>query len=57
MTFIKYKDKFQKPTHGTMIDILRKYKDTDLSFNIYIRNEVVGYESLNDILSRLENEK
>ncbi len=53
----KYKDKFQKPTHGTMIDILRKYKDTDLSFNIYIRNEVVGYESLNDILSRLENEK
>jgi pyruvate formate lyase activating enzyme len=49
----KYKDKFQKPTHGAMIDILRKYQYADLSFKIYTRNEVIGYESLNDILDRL----
>ena len=49
----KYKDRFQKPTHGTMLDILKDYHDTDLSFKIYIRNEVVGYASLNDIINRL----
>ena len=53
----KYRNKFQKPTHGTMLDILKNYQDADLSFNIYMRNEVVGYESLNDIIGRLENEK
>jgi hypothetical protein len=53
----KYKDKFQKPTHGTMIEILRNYKVADLAFKIYIRNEVVGYEALNGILDRLEKDK
>jgi len=53
----KYKDKFQKPTHGKMIEILRNYKKINLNFKIYIRDEVVGYDSLNDILNYLENEK
>lgn len=53
----KYREKFQKPTHGTMLDILKKYRNADLSFNIYVRNEVVGYVSLNDIINRLEIEK
>jgi pyruvate formate lyase activating enzyme len=53
----KYKDRFQKPTHGTMLEILNEYIDIDLGFNIYMRNDVVGYESLKDIIDRLENMK
>lgn len=51
----KYKDMFQKPTHGTMLEILKKYNDLD--FNLFLRNEVVGYESLKDIIKSLEREK
>ena len=53
----KYKDQFQKPSHGTMVDILKRYQDADLSFKIYIRNEVIGYASLDDIIDRLEKVK
>ena len=50
----EYKDSFQKPTHGAMLDILRRYNDSDLSFKIFIRNDVVGYEELGKILKKLE---
>lgn len=54
----EYKELFYKPEHGLLLELLRPYKDSKLSFQIYLRDEIVGYSridklfniSINDVL-------
>ena len=45
----KYKELFHKPEHGLLLNLLRPYKDLKLSFHIYLRNEIVGYRSIDKL--------
>ncbi|MGQ4875500.1 MAG: anaerobic ribonucleoside-triphosphate reductase activating protein [Promethearchaeia archaeon] len=45
----KYKDKFVKPDHYDILNIIRKYYEEKLPFNIYIRDDIVGYADINDV--------
>jgi len=47
----EYKEKFQKPEHDALIDLLRPYKDLVLSFNIFLRDEVVGYSKIEKLFN------
>ena len=49
-----YKDKFQKPDHISLINILKPYSKLELPFRIFIRDDIVGYTSLNNALKKLE---
>jgi len=48
---IEYKDKFRIPTHDLLLNILKPYKFLELPFEIYLRDNVVGYCSLNDLFN------
>ena len=50
----KYRQKFEKPLHSTMLNILKPYKDLILPFDIYLRNEVVGYKKINEIFVNIK---
>jgi pyruvate formate lyase activating enzyme len=41
------KDKFEKPQHVILIDILKPYQQVILPFKIFIRDDVVGYSEFN----------
>ena len=45
----EYKEKFKKPEHDALIDLLRPYKDLVLSFNIFLRDEIVGYSKIEKV--------
>ncbi len=45
----KYKEIYYIPEHITLLKILENYKNSKLPFNIYIRDNVVGYSNINDI--------
>ena len=48
---IECKDKFRTPTHDLLLNILKPYKFLELPFEIYLRDNVVGYCSLNDLFN------
>jgi hypothetical protein len=41
------KDKFEKPQHAILIEILKPYQQVILPFKIFIRDDVVGYFEFN----------
>jgi pyruvate formate lyase activating enzyme len=41
------KDKFEKPQHAILIDIVKPYQQVILPFKIFIRDDVVGYSEIN----------
>ena len=41
------KDKFEKPLHTILIEILKPYLQVILPFKIFIRDDVVGYSEIN----------
>lgn len=43
------KDKFETPEHIDLLDILERYRNIKLTFEIYLRNDVVGYRSIDKI--------
>ncbi|MFX1452680.1 MAG: hypothetical protein ACFFCM_17715, partial [Promethearchaeota archaeon] len=45
----EFENKFLKPSHLALLNILRPYKDLTLPFEIYIRDDIVGYSSLSDL--------
>lgn len=47
----QFKDKFQKPEHGTLINAVKPFKNEELPFQIYIRDEIVGYSNINDLFN------
>jgi len=48
---IDFENKFQTPTHDLLLNILKPYKFLELPFEIYLRDNVVGYCSLNDLFN------
>ncbi len=42
------KDKFEKPQHTFLINILKPYQDVILPFKIYIRDDTIGYSEINN---------
>jgi len=49
----EFKDRFQKPEHTLLLDIVERYLDENLPFQIYIRDEIVGYSEIHEIFSKL----
>lgn len=49
---MELKEKFEKPLHSTLLDILKPYCDKDLGFKIYLRSDVVGYKSLEELFGK-----
>ncbi|MFX0057131.1 MAG: anaerobic ribonucleoside-triphosphate reductase activating protein [Candidatus Hodarchaeota archaeon] len=45
----EYKAEFKKPEHITLLNILKPYKDLELPFRIYLRDEIVGYSSIDKL--------
>lgn len=45
----EFKNKIHKPSHLSLLNILRPYKDLKLPFEIYIRDEVVGYCNVSEL--------
>lgn len=53
----KYKDRFQKPEHGLLIEILRTYHKSSFPFQIYLRDEVEGFISIQKLFEKLNSTK
>jgi len=45
--------KFQKPEHFTLLNILKPYRNMDLPFQIYLRDDVVGYSKIDKLYEYL----
>jgi len=45
--------KFQKPNHFTLLNILKPYRNMDLPFEIYLRDDVVGYSRIDKLYEYL----
>ncbi|MFX1337955.1 MAG: anaerobic ribonucleoside-triphosphate reductase activating protein [Promethearchaeota archaeon] len=46
----KFKNKFHMPSHLNLLNILKPYKDQHLPFDIYIRDDIVGYRNLIELI-------
>ena len=46
------KDKFQKPDHISLINILKPYTKLELPFKIFLRDNIVGYSLLDNMPDR-----
>jgi len=46
--------KFQKPDHFTLLDILKPYRNMDLPFKIYLRDDIVGYSRIDKLYEYLD---
>ena len=46
--------KFQKPEHFTLLNILKPYRNMDLPFQIYLRDEIVGYSKIDKLYEYLD---
>ena len=47
----EFKRIFSKPEHDTLVTILNPYKDLELPFKIFLRDEIVGYCAINELES------
>jgi pyruvate formate lyase activating enzyme len=45
----KYRDIFLKPEHGVLLELLKPYKDLKLSFQIFLRDDIIGYSSIDKL--------
>ena len=45
--------KFQKPEHFTLLNILKPYRNMDLPFQIYLRDDIVGYSKIDKLYEYL----
>jgi pyruvate formate lyase activating enzyme len=45
----KYKEIYYMPEHSTLLKIVEKYKNVNLPFKIYLRDNIIGYKNINDI--------
>ena len=46
--------KFQKPEHFTLLNILKPYRNMDLPFQIYLRDDIVGYSKIDKLYEYLD---
>ena len=47
----RFKEIFSKPEHDALIDFIRPYKDLASSFNIFLRDEFVGYSKIEELFN------
>ena len=45
---------FQKPEHFTLLNILKPYRNMNLPFQIYLRDDVVGYSKIDKLYGYLD---
>ena len=50
----EHKQKFQKPEHITLLNILKPYRNMDLPFQIYLRDDIVGYSMIDKLYGYLD---
>ncbi|NVM19134.1 MAG: anaerobic ribonucleoside-triphosphate reductase activating protein [Candidatus Lokiarchaeota archaeon] len=51
----EHKQKFQKPEHITLLNILKPYRNMELPFQIYLRDEIIGYSIINKLYEYLDD--
>ena len=45
----QFKEIFQKPDHEALLDLLSTYKDSEFLFKIFLRDDIVGYKSIDEL--------
>ena len=50
----EHKQKFQKPEHITLLNILKPYRNMELPFQIYLRDDIVGYSMIDNLYEYLD---
>jgi pyruvate formate lyase activating enzyme len=45
----EFKRIFSKPEHDTLVTILKPYRDLELPFKIFLRDEIVGYCAIHEL--------
>ena len=50
----EHKQKFQKPEHITLLNILKPYRNMELPFQIYLRDDIVGYSMIDQLYGYLD---
>ncbi|MFO8018747.1 MAG: anaerobic ribonucleoside-triphosphate reductase activating protein [Promethearchaeia archaeon] len=51
----KFEDIYEKPPHYGLVKILEPYARKNLNFEIYLRDEAVGYEHINKSINKFED--
>jgi len=51
----EHKQKFQKPEHITLLNILKPYRNMELPFRIYLRDEIIGYKIIDEVYEYLDD--
>ena len=46
----QFKEIFQKPEHDALVNLLRSYKEKNFPFQIFLRDEIIGYRDIRDII-------
>jgi pyruvate formate lyase activating enzyme len=49
-----YKEIFQQPEHITLLNILKPYRNMELPFQIYLRDNIIGYNKINELYEYLD---
>ncbi|MHA1150168.1 MAG: anaerobic ribonucleoside-triphosphate reductase activating protein [Promethearchaeota archaeon] len=47
----EFKEQFVPTTHNDLLQILKSYKESELPFKLYLRDDVVGYSNIFDVFS------
>ena len=50
----EFKNTFHKPSHLALLKILKSYKDLNLPFEIYLRDDIIGYGNLREIYRKID---
>ncbi|MHA1461328.1 MAG: anaerobic ribonucleoside-triphosphate reductase activating protein [Promethearchaeota archaeon] len=50
----EHKQKFKKPEHITLLNILKPYRKMELTFQIYLRDDIVGYSMIDKLYEYLD---
>ena len=51
----EHKLKFKKPEHITLLNILKPYRNMELPFRIYLRDEIIGYKIIDEVYEYLDD--
>ncbi|KKM68046.1 hypothetical protein LCGC14_1464910, partial [marine sediment metagenome] len=47
----KFKELFLKPEHVVLLKLLKPYKSKNFPFKIFLRDETVGYSTIDELFS------
>jgi pyruvate formate lyase activating enzyme len=52
-----FKEIYQQPEHITLLNILKPYRNMELPFQIYLRDNIIGYRKINELYEYLDKKK